>query len=138
MSQPIHTQLASQEGRMALAIEAYKSGYFTSQRAAAKAYNVLKSTFYTRFQGTQTRQETRSKNLKLSDTEEATLINWILSMEERGLPLRAESIRQIANLLLKKRSANSDTSVLVGERWVYNFVKRHPTLQSKYTRKYDY
>lgn len=123
MSQPLHGQSASKEGRIALAIDAYKSGYFTSQSAAARAYDVPKSTFQTRLEGIQTRQETRSKNLKLSDTEEATLINWILSMEERGLLLRAESVRQIVDLLLEKRSdTNSNTSLKVSKNWVYNFV----------------
>lgn len=60
-------------------------------------------------------------------------------MEKRGLPLRATSIRQMANLLLQKRSdAVQDNVLTVGQRWVYNFVRRHDSLQSKYTRKYDY
>jgi helix-turn-helix, Psq domain len=38
-------QLVQQEGRIALALEALKQGYFTSARAAAKAYDVPRSTF---------------------------------------------------------------------------------------------
>jgi len=26
----------------------------------------------------------------------------------------------------------------VGQTWVYNFIKRNPTLKSQYNRKYDY
>ena len=60
-------------------------------------------------------------------------------MEERGLPLRANSVRQMANLLLKKRSdTDQDNPLTVGKCWVQNFVQRHNSLQSKYTRKYDY
>ncbi len=40
MSQPPSVQLASKEGRMALAIALYNSGYFTSIRGAADTYNV--------------------------------------------------------------------------------------------------
>lgn len=60
-------------------------------------------------------------------------------MEKRGLSLRSESVRQMANLLLQKRSdAVYFTPLTVGQRWVYNFVQRHSFLQSKYTRKYNY
>ncbi len=34
------------------------------------------------------------------DTEELILVNWILSMDKRGLPVRTASIRDMANLLL--------------------------------------
>jgi hypothetical protein len=60
-------------------------------------------------------------------------------MDQRGLPLRTDSVRQMANLLLQKRSQlDQDNTLTVGQRWVYNFVRRNDSLQSKYTRKYDY
>jgi hypothetical protein len=100
MSQPTSTQLASKEGRMALAINSYKSGYFTSQRSAADTYDVSESTLRTRLKGRPSRQDYRSVNHKLTDTEELTLVNWILSIDERGLPVRTASIRDMAILLL--------------------------------------
>jgi RecB family endonuclease NucS len=45
----------------------------------------------------------------------------------------------MANLLLQKRSQlDQDNTLTVDQRWVYNFVRRNDSLQSKYTRKYDY
>ena len=85
---------------MTLAIQAYKDGHFTSVRGAANAYDVPKSTLQARVNGRPTRHGLRLANLKLTATEELTLIQWILSMEERGLPLRANSVQQMANLLL--------------------------------------
>ena len=85
---------------MALAINSYKLGYFTSIRAAANTYEVPRSTLQTRLQGRVPRQEIQTTNLKLIDTEELTLINWILSIDKRGLPVRTALIRDIANLLL--------------------------------------
>jgi hypothetical protein len=41
---------------------------------------------------------------KLTETEALTLVEWILSMNERGLPPRADTVRHMANLLLQKRS----------------------------------
>jgi hypothetical protein len=78
MSPPTSAQLASKEGRMALAINSYKSGSFTSIREAANTYGVPESTLRTRLQRRPSRQEIRSANLKLTDTEEQTLIDWDL------------------------------------------------------------
>ena len=111
MSQPTQAQLASKEGRMALAINSYKSGYFTSIRGAANTYEVTYTTLRARLQGRVPRQEIRTGNLKLTDTEELTLVNWILSMDARGLLVRTASIRDMANLLLQKRTG-TDVSPL--------------------------
>ena len=139
MPPPHSLQLDQKEGRLALAFQAYKRDQFSSVRAAAKAYDVAESTLRSRVKGIISRRDIRSPNLKLTATEESTLIQWILSMDQRGLPLTADSVRQAANLLLQKRSnINQDNPITVGQRWVYNFVRRNDSLQSKYTRKYDY
>jgi hypothetical protein len=39
-------------------------------------------------------------------------------------------------LLLQKQS--QDNTLTVSKNWVYNFVQRYDSLESKYTRKYDY
>ena len=51
MPPPTTAQLASKEGRMALAINSYKSGYFTSIREAAATYDVPRSTLQARLHG---------------------------------------------------------------------------------------
>lgn len=132
MSQPTSTQLASKEGRMALANNSYKSGYFTSVREAAITYDIPKSTFQTRLQGRPSRQEYRSVNCKLTDTEESVLVDWILSMDERGLPVRTASIRDMATLLLQKRTnTNASSTRTIGVRWPYNFIQRHDSLRTR-------
>jgi hypothetical protein len=137
MPPPTKAQLVQQEGRIALALEALKQGYFTSARAAANAYDVPKSTFQDRVNGLSMQVNHRPPNCKLSIAEETTLVQWILSMDQRGLPPRPDSIRQMANLLLEKRS-DSNSNRQVGKRWVINLVRRHHALQTRYTRKYDY
>jgi hypothetical protein len=92
MSQPTDLQSAHREGRIALALQAYKTGYFTSLRAAANAYDIPESTFRSRLKGTPSRHGLRPTNTKLSATEETALIKWILSMDKRGLPVRSRSI----------------------------------------------
>lgn len=128
-----------QEGRIALAMDAIQKGHFTSARAAAKSYDVLPSTLQNRINGRPAQRDSRPTNRKLTDTEESTLVQWILSMDQRGLPPRPDSVRQMANLLLQKRSNSSQgNSPEVGKRWVTNLVQRHQALQTRYTCKYDY
>jgi hypothetical protein len=124
------------EGRIALAVQAFRNGQLPSLRATARAYDVPESTLRSRVKGVETRRDFIPVNRKLTLTEESTLVERILCSDQRGLPVRADYIRQMANLLLQKRS--QDNTLTVGINWVYNFVQRHDTLESKYTRKYDY
>jgi hypothetical protein len=131
MPLPINTQLVQQEGRIALAMEALKQGHFASVRAAARAYNMPHSTLQNRVNGHPMQYNRRSPNCKLTITEETTLVQWILSIDQRGLVPRPDAVRQIANLLLEKRS-DSDLSQgsCVGKHWVINFVQQHQALQT--------
>jgi hypothetical protein len=139
MAPPNQAQLGSKEGRIALAINAYRSGYFTSIRSAAVSYDIPRSTLQARLQGRAPRHEKRSANLKLTDTEELVLVQWILSMSDRGLLVRIAHIRQKADLLLQKRTGSGEgRAYQVGQQWAYNFVRRHPSLHTHYNRKYDY
>jgi hypothetical protein len=139
MPQPIPTQSDQKEGRMILAICAFEEGSFNNLKAAAIAYDVSYSTIQRRVKGVLARRDLRPASKKLTDLEESAIEQWILSIAGRGLPLRAESIRQMANLLLQKRSdTGQDNTLTVGKCWVQNFVRRHDSLQSRYTRKYVY
>jgi helix-turn-helix, Psq domain len=51
-----------QEGRIALAIDALKQGYFTSIRGAAKAYDIIRSTLQNRVNGHPTRRDSEPRN----------------------------------------------------------------------------
>ena len=89
----------SKEGRMQLALDAYKRGLYPTKKAAAKAFDVPRSTLTTRLQGTTSRKESRANCRKLTDTEETTLSTWILDMERRGLPPRISTVRYLAQKL---------------------------------------
>src|SRR5450432_3372857 len=119
MPPPTKAQLVHQEGRIALALEALKQGYFTSARAAARAYDLPKSTFQNRVKGIPMQINHRPPNCKLSIMEETILVQWILSMDQRGLAPRPDSVRQMANLLIAKWSnstSNPNPKSLVGQR----------------------
>ena len=56
-------------------------------------------------------------------------MKWILSMDKRGLAPRSDTVRQMANLLLQKRSTlNQGNLPEIGQLWVeediYNFDER--------------
>ncbi|XP_044718706.1 tc5 transposase DNA-binding domain-containing protein [Hirsutella rhossiliensis] len=111
-------QLVPREERVLLAVRAYQQGQFESTRKAAAAYDVPQSTV---------------NNLKLTATEETALVQWILSMDERGMPPTVAYTRRMANLLLSERGKDP-----VGENWVRKFVGRHGEIKAKYSRRYDY
>ena len=104
MPQQQGSQFSQKEGRIALAIQAFERGQFKSLRAATKSYDVSYSTVWDRVNGRSSRRDSEPRNQKLTTTEESTLVQWILSMDQRGLPPRPDSVRQMANLLLEKRS----------------------------------
>jgi hypothetical protein len=97
---------------------------------------VPESTLRTRLKGSTNRAETRANGYKLTKIEEESLKKWILSMDSRGAPPRPSIVRRMANLLLAARGSTPTTSV--GQNWVANFVKRHPELSSRFSRRYDY
>ena len=126
MAPPYNTQLAQKEGRIALAMQAYKGGQFSSTKACADTYDISDATLRRRVKGIHARCDSVPINRKLTTTEESTLIEWILSMDQRGLAPRSDTVRQMASLLLQKRS--QDNTLIVGKQWVYNFVRRHDSL----------
>ena len=104
MPQQQGSQFSQKEGRIALAIQAFERGQFKSLRAATKSYDVSYSTIWDRVNGRSSRHDSEPRNQKLTTTKESTLVQWILSMDQRGLPPRPDSIQQMANLLLEKQS----------------------------------
>ena len=62
------------EGRLSLAVQAYKRGDFQSYRAAAKAYDVPPNTLQRRALGVKLQLGSIAINRLLSTTEEDTLV----------------------------------------------------------------
>lgn len=73
-----------QEGRLLLAIQAIKKEEISTIRDAARRFNVPRSTLADRINGHQNRSERRANNHKLTQINEDSLKQWILSMDERG------------------------------------------------------
>ncbi|KFZ23594.1 hypothetical protein V502_01921, partial [Pseudogymnoascus sp. VKM F-4520 (FW-2644)] len=112
---PIRSQnaqkLEQQEGRILLAIQAIQNKDIPSIRQAAAHFQVPNSTLAMRLSGRTPRANSRVNNHKLTETEEESLLNWILDLDLRGLAPRPETVREIADLLLKERGDNLPKTV---------------------------
>jgi hypothetical protein len=137
---PIRTESsqksANQEGRILLALDDIKNGRIKSIRAAAKLYDIPRQTLSRRTNGIISRVDTRANSHKLTQLEEDSLTEWILSMDSRGAAPRHTTVREMANILL---AARGTTPLLtVGVNWVSNFVKRRDELRTRFSKRYDY
>ncbi|RJE17441.1 Pogo transposable element, partial [Aspergillus sclerotialis] len=122
-----------QEGKIQLALLAYKNKEFPSIRETARRFQVPHATLQRRCNGQTFRPDTRANNYKLTLNEEESLLQWILSMDTRGSAPRPSIVRDMANILLAKRGGG-----VVGKNWASNYIQRHPELKSRYSRRYNY
>jgi hypothetical protein len=137
---PIRTESsqksANQEGRVLLALDDIKNGRIKSIRAAAKLYSIPRSTLHARAHGRSSHVDKRPSGHKLTQYEEDSLTEWILSMDSRGAAPRPSTVREMANILLAARGTSPPLTV--GVNWASTFVKRRDELRSRYSKRYDY
>jgi len=122
----------SKEASILLAIDAIRQDPNLSIRSAAHLYKIPRVTLADRLHGRASLAETRHGMLKMTPTEEETLIRHILDLDSRGFPPRFDHVRDMANLLLATRRARA-----VGKQWPYNFVRRRQELRTRFSRAYD-
>jgi hypothetical protein len=70
---------------------------------------------------------------KLTAAEEIALIQWIISMDDRGMAPTLAYTRTMADLLLASRGGQP-----TGENFVRKLVNRHDELKARFSRRYDY
>lgn len=124
------------EGRVSLALQAYRNHQFPSLREAAKTYDVNFSTLQRRHHGTRSRLETTANSRKFTTAEEELLVQKVLYQCAQGLPPQQAVVKDWANVMLRSKQPSDPQTV--GTNWVTKFVKRHPELNSVYNRKMDY
>jgi len=74
MATPQRQAAIRKEGRIELALQAYQQGQFSTPTAAAKAYDVTRSTLQRRITDISSRLGSISKKRLLTSTEEASLV----------------------------------------------------------------
>ncbi|KAJ6255782.1 hypothetical protein Dda_6081 [Drechslerella dactyloides] len=124
------------ESRINIAIQALEKDTALSIRAAAKLYNVPRSTLTHQCKGRTSRADSTPKSRNLTNLEEDIIVQYILELCARSFHPRLNNVEDMANQLLSTRS--DDSTRRVGKKWAGNFVKRRPELQTRLSRKYDY
>ena len=72
----------------------------------------------------------------MTQNEEESIVQWILSLDQRGAAPRPFHVQEMANILLSKRG---DTNIkAVGINWATNFIKRRDELKARFSRRYNY
>ena len=88
------------ESSILLAISALRSKTCNSITAAAKAYDVPKSTLYDRIKGTPSREDYKPRN---SPIEEEVLIKDILKLDSQGLSPTPGLVETMANSICQAK-----------------------------------
>jgi hypothetical protein len=103
MSSPNNVNSVYHEGAVELALAAFQSSQFRTQKAAANAFNVRPRTLNRRVQGISARRDCTPNNQKLTATEEKTIIQYILDLDLRGFAPRLCEVADMADKLLGVR-----------------------------------
>jgi hypothetical protein len=77
----------SYEGRLSLAIDAFKNQKTNNLRHTARLYDVSLMTLQRRLKGSISASAAGIPHRKLTPIEEDVLRSWIISLERRGAPL---------------------------------------------------
>ena len=109
------------------------TGVYSSQRAAAKAYGIPRSTLQERLRGRTSSALSHQHQQRLTPLQEDFLVEWILEEDARGYPPPHARAREMANRILRM---NGDTQP-VGKLWVSHFIKRQPRVASVVGRKLE-
>jgi hypothetical protein len=91
------------EGAVELALKAFQSGQFRSQKAAANAFNVRPRTLNRHVHGITARRDCIPDSRKLTATEEQTIVQYILELDSRGFAPRLCEVADMADKLLGVR-----------------------------------
>jgi hypothetical protein len=125
-------QSSNREGRVQLALSAYTTHQFQSLRRAAEAFNVPHATLTRRYNGIAYRPEGRNAQHKLTETEEQTIVQYILDPDSRGFAPRLCEVADMADKLLGVRGGKP-----VGKHWAERLVTRSDELKMAFNRAKD-
>lgn len=115
--------MSDRERAIQQAIQDFHSGKFASQRAAAAAHKIPRSTFRSRLDGgTSDSRSSHTHQQRLTPAEEQFLVEWILEQDLQGLPPSHARTREMAARVLLMRNETRP----LGRKWTEHFVRRNP------------
>ena len=132
-SLPNEMESSSKERNLILALQTMKNNPKLTINAAAKLYEVPRTTLRRRHAGIPSRCDIPANSRKLTPIEESVLLEKILNLDTRGFQTRFVDVTVMADRLRTDRDA-----LRVGIRWVEHFVKRHSELTTRFQYRIDY
>jgi helix-turn-helix, Psq domain/Tc5 transposase DNA-binding domain len=115
------------EIQLAAALQHVKTTPDCSIRAAAKLYNVNRSTLTRHLHDGLSRQEGQAVKQLLTSKQEDMLVQWILQLEEEGHARIPVTIREMTAQI----SQNNGGPSTVGRHWLQCFYICHPEIHPK-------
>jgi hypothetical protein len=99
MTPPNNAQSSTNEGDLLLAIQAIRLGQIPSVRQATQLYKVPKITLYRRMNGTRSKRDSFRGTQRLTLSEEKVLVQKVLKLDFRGIPIRLDKLRDFVSLI---------------------------------------
>ena len=121
------------ESSIILAIQAIEKREKLSPKRVAKVYRAPETTLPDRMNHTSSRSDCRNGRLNLTKSKEDTIVQHVLSLDERGFPPRVAGLETMANFLLEKRNGEH-----VGHLWAHRFIARQEEFKTHSNRIYDF
>ena len=72
----------------------------------------------------------------MTENEEESLLQWILSIDQRGAAPRPAHIQEMANILLAGHGFTRTQPL--GKNWVYKFIQHHDRIKTTFSHRYNY
>ena len=115
------------EYRISEAMEYLSSNPEAKVAAVARQFDIPRGRLRNRLGGRPPKNQVPASNMKLSLPEEAALRRYIDRLDAVNLAVRAESITDAANLILRERASKAEQAIppTVGTKWTTRFIKRN-------------
>jgi Tc5 transposase DNA-binding domain len=106
-----------------------EAGEKISVAAKARQYGVDKHRNHRRLKGIGPRSAQNPVNRKLSTIQEASLLEYIRTLDEIGQSIRLDQVKSVANAILQQDHPDEGPAPVVGQHWSERFLDRHPELR---------
>jgi hypothetical protein len=121
--------LRSYEADIQLLIASIDRRQFQTVIAAAKAFNVPRTTLHDRCAGRPARRDCQPNSRKLTQIEAEVIVRHILDLDHCRFAPTYAAVRDMADRLLAACGGGQ-----VGQKWPSNFVKRTDSLKTRFNR----
>jgi len=124
-----------------IAITAWRSRFYDSREACAKAHGVDPQTFRRRLDGKQQPHKVAHTNQnRITVPGEYAITKHCIYLANARFPCRQHTLRTIATIVLRREHTDLPQYLHIGplgKKWVYNFLQRQEELRCCYIRSID-